>query len=305
MKKRIFIGGTGRSGTTILYDLLRTHKEIYAFPLEMRFIIDPDGILNLVDTLTYQYSIPQARESLYRFEKLMKEYLTKASYPPYIGFNFEKMFGKDFYYNQLTAFLSKLVIAEFYGSDYPIKTNCLSYQLSPIFRFLDKSKISKIFIRILKLERKHLWPHRKIKEGKFFENREELIKLCADFIDNLFFKVTYEHGKSIWCEKTPSNLLHLDFIYELYPDAFFIHIKRDPRGVIFSMKNQFWMSKNLEKLCLTMKQLYKKFFYLKKKINLQNYKYLEIKIEDLAKDYESNLEKITSFLEIDKEFVNP
>ena len=49
---RIFVTGTGRSGTWILYRALGCHEAIHILPREMRFIIDPDGLMDLVDALT-------------------------------------------------------------------------------------------------------------------------------------------------------------------------------------------------------------------------------------------------------------
>lgn len=47
----IFIGGTGRSGTTIVGQLLGHHPAIVAtLPKEVRFITDPGGLLALLDT---------------------------------------------------------------------------------------------------------------------------------------------------------------------------------------------------------------------------------------------------------------
>ena len=47
----IFIGGTGRSGTTILSKLLNQVDSVYTIPQEIRFITDPDGILSLKHAL--------------------------------------------------------------------------------------------------------------------------------------------------------------------------------------------------------------------------------------------------------------
>ena len=64
---RIFIGGTGRSGTSILLKLLDHYEHIYSLPTESKFIIDYKGLINLADALTINYFIPQARETVYEF----------------------------------------------------------------------------------------------------------------------------------------------------------------------------------------------------------------------------------------------
>lgn len=77
MVKQVFIGGTGRSGTIVIYNLLQSNKDIFAFEKEMRFIIDSNGLINLIDALFTNYSVTNSRDTLYYFEELMKKKFTK------------------------------------------------------------------------------------------------------------------------------------------------------------------------------------------------------------------------------------
>jgi hypothetical protein len=42
-------------------------------------------------------------------------------------------------------------------------------------------------------------------------------------------------GKARWGEKTPGNLFYVDIIHDMFPDARFIHLVRDPRAGVSSM----------------------------------------------------------------------
>lgn len=44
------------------------------------------------------------------------------------------------------------------------------------------------------------------------------------------------HGKHRWGEKTPGNLFYIDIIREMYPDARFLYVVRDPRAGVASMQ---------------------------------------------------------------------
>ena len=44
----IFVGGTGRSGTTIVAQILDAHPRMHMIPIEVRFIVDPGGLCDLV-----------------------------------------------------------------------------------------------------------------------------------------------------------------------------------------------------------------------------------------------------------------
>lgn len=58
----------------------------------------------------------------------------------------------------------------------------------------------------------------------------------AHFIE-LFFNCYLElRGKQRWADKTPQNVRYLDYIFRHFPHAKFIHVIRDGRNVICSMR---------------------------------------------------------------------
>lgn len=51
------------------------------------------------------------------------------------------------------------------------------------------------------------------------------------------FVLYAEHrGKSRWGDKRPSYAVHLDAVFAMHPDAQFVHIVRDPRAAVASMR---------------------------------------------------------------------
>jgi hypothetical protein len=74
--KRILIGGLGRSGTTITLNALYRHAEIYAVPIETKFLVEEDGFADLVSALTDRFSIGGATAACQRFEHLMRRQVT-------------------------------------------------------------------------------------------------------------------------------------------------------------------------------------------------------------------------------------
>lgn len=84
--KRVFIGGTGRSGTTILQHVLSFHEQLYTVPIETKFIVQSDGLYSLARHLTDDYSITDASIGLARFKTLMYDVITHTGANPYADF---------------------------------------------------------------------------------------------------------------------------------------------------------------------------------------------------------------------------
>ncbi|HUW84187.1 MAG TPA: sulfotransferase [Phycisphaerae bacterium] len=60
----------------------------------------------------------------------------------------------------------------------------------------------------------------------------------ANFIDLFFEAYAQRRGKTKWGEKSPPNVLRLPWIWQRFPNARFIHMVRDGRDVICSMRSQ-------------------------------------------------------------------
>ena len=77
----------------------------------------------------------------------------------------------------------------------------------------------------------------------FYErDQAEIERLAAespdvgDFLTALFDDHVRRQGKSRWAEKTPGNIVHAARLFQLWPDATLIHIVRDPRDVLASLR---------------------------------------------------------------------
>jgi hypothetical protein len=58
----------------------------------------------------------------------------------------------------------------------------------------------------------------------------------AEFIDRFFGAYCESRKKARWAEKTPRNVLHLDYIFEHFPKARFVHMIRDGRDTVCSLR---------------------------------------------------------------------
>ncbi|MBI2995142.1 MAG: sulfotransferase [Candidatus Melainabacteria bacterium] len=69
-----------------------------------------------------------------------------------------------------------------------------------------------------------------LEEFKTVSTRFDIFDLCATFL-------TLKENKIRWVEKTPFQIFNVPFILEIYPNAKFIEIYRDPRAVYHSWNN--------------------------------------------------------------------
>jgi hypothetical protein len=301
MIPRIFVGGTGRSGTWILYRTLGSHREIHTFPTELRFIVDPGGLVELVNRLTINFSPALARDALVRFDKLMREQLASFGMLPYAAIDLPNWLGGDYYWLRLDQFITAITALE-HKARYWTQEKEIEGTLKRVenkFRSITKY-IQKNGDRINPKKNMQL-----VKEARYYSIRAELVSLASLFVDDLLQNAAKNNKKNTWCEKTPQNLLHLDFIWELFPESYFIHIKRDPRGVVYSLSNQIWGPNTIVDACKFVDGVYSRWFDLKSVLDFENHRYFELKLEDLANTPSEMLEKLTTVGGFDNQFENP
>jgi len=78
---------------------------------------------------------------------------------------------------------------------------------------------------------------------RFFDLDEQTVERIVEqsgsaeeFLNGFMGEVAAKQGKARWVEKTPGNILHLKRIYEFWPSASVIHVIRDPRDVLASLR---------------------------------------------------------------------
>lgn len=64
-----------------------------------------------------------------------------------------------------------------------------------------------------------------------------LDKKVSEFIENLLKEPATNNNARIICEKTPSNIFHMNNLLKIHKAAKGIIVIRDPRGIVASMKN--------------------------------------------------------------------
>lgn len=68
-----------------------------------------------------------------------------------------------------------------------------------------------------------------------FCSHDDLDGHLRALVQNLFLPLADKHGRKYMSEKSPQNILALSELVELFPEAHFIHVIRDPRAIVSSM----------------------------------------------------------------------
>lgn len=69
-----------------------------------------------------------------------------------------------------------------------------------------------------------------------FCSYDDLDRHLSGLVQNLFLHLADRYGCRYMSEKSPMNILVLSELTELFPEAHFIHVIRDPRAIVSSMR---------------------------------------------------------------------
>lgn len=275
--KIIFIGGTGRCGTSISKELLAKHPQVATLPFEYRFIIDPDGIVDFYRSYTAAWSPYLADKRLKRLERLLN---TLAGEPPlhrlvgnllrrlnrdgeilsprrYHGWNLNAHLPNFKQYSQeLIAELS-----EFSFSACWVGTDSYSYR-------------PQVF---------HVGPR---SEG-------ELAPILGGFIQRVINDLLTKHGRKLYVEDNTWNVLFARELVQLVPQAKILHIYRDPRDVVASFIQQRWSPSDPRQAALWYKSLMTHWFTVRADLSPESY--YEYSLESLVNSTEQVVKEICRF----------
>ena len=304
--KKIFIGGTGRSGTTILSKHLGKHRNVVRIPGESRFIVDKDGVLDLYYSLSLNYSLDQGRIAIRRFKELIYS-MYNPSVPPYLFYGVLNQFGLEWVDSVLNDLIKNITDGSFVGWDYRTEfSDQTDLKCEIVYNKAFNSIVTKLPYRarryIAKL-RKNNRPKEEIYIPRYFSNgdKEVLLAYLKEFVEALFEVTLRRNGKKVWCEDTPANMMHLRFLSKLFPDAYFVHIVRNPIGVAFSMRKQIWAPYEWKDISNFLCNLYRVLIDNERWALENGIRYKRVHLEDLASDKEKFIE-LLDFLELEDDF---
>jgi hypothetical protein len=128
--------------------------------------------------------------------------------------------------------------------------------------------------------------------------QSEMDFAVARFIHTLFGPHKFRKGAQRWLEKSPENIRRIDYLFRLFPDAQFIHMIRDPRDTLASMKQQaathkpYWTKFTAE---ITAPE-WVKCIESGQRWQHRSEQYIEVRYENMVADPETQLLRVLEFL---------
>lgn len=279
----IFIGGTGRSGTSILGDYIGAHPKVLRLPYEIRIFTDRAGLVDLKSALTRNFSQQVARATVNDFISF-SDALTCAYTAPYLGYNIDKRMKADLG-KARSKFLNEILLGHFQGWDKELRDQLPIFQV-PARLALRLAQDALSRLPVLGASFKHkTWKtfvsYESLPVPKYFPAVEPLAAAIRAFISELFAPMLEITESQVWCDATPSNLAYVEDLLDIYPNAKFVHVVRHPVGVAQSMMERRWMPRDVDTVATSVYQSYARISDQIKTPKCQS-SVMTVKIEELS-----------------------
>jgi hypothetical protein len=196
----IFIGGTGRSGTTVLGDLLNEHSLVCTSnPTEIKFLANRGGFLDVIFGSMNSQLENREKISIFHYrtyrQRAQKDLLQR--------------------HERFDEFVNK-IWEKWWEIDAPAPHG------PGLHAGIDKKDLQRLLSNYSKnIKRNPIQQARKFMES--------FINVQKD-----------RKAEKYWAETTPMNISYSHRLIKLFPEAKFIVIRRDPRDVIASLLTKDW-----------------------------------------------------------------
>ena len=196
----VFVGGTGRSGTTVMGDLLGMHPQIRtSTPIEIKFLSNRSGLIDVVFGREDAILRSSGKISFIHFRTYRKRKKREKERLGLIWSEFEDQIWNKWWDIDAPPPHGRGLIS---GISRP-----------------NLEKLMSDLRRDLKINR--VWAARRFMK-RFIALQYEV------------------GSENYWVETTPMNIPTADKLLKLFPDALFITMVRDPRDVIASLLTKNW-----------------------------------------------------------------
>jgi len=271
----ICVAGFGYSGSGAIIDLLKEFDQNYVFGKEFRLIKDPDGIMDLENSLIQNWQELKSDIAIRRFKDLIKIIGRKQKLFSKIGFNFNEDYNKKFFHC-CEKYIDELVDIEWNG-DWPYHLHDLNWFKLFVYRIKRKFSISP-----------------DLNDRMYFSSPgNRFYQITRSFLNELFLNIIdlEKHNTIVLDQALPPY--NPEKYLRYFDSVKVIVVDRDPRDVYLELSNySSYPTDPVEDFI--------KYFKAQRDavINNKSDQILRINFENLVFKYEEELERIYSFLNL-------
>lgn len=275
------IGGSGRSGSTVLGRIFAGHPDLTDLP-ESRFLIDPDGLVEFYASLGQTWSPYIMDLRIRRLEALLRVCgRKKTALKP------------------LVRLLKRLGLES--ASPRRLRPGYLGTEMGKIIPEYDQM-VDELIAQLTTFAYRGAWVGMTAFQDRSIrfcgpEEKEKIRHSIAQFYNGIFMRRRQEVGGVKFFEKNTFSILFFDQIREILSDVRLVHIYRDPRDVVSSYVKQEWSPKNVHDAALWYKGIMAQWKRVKARV--PDSSYIEVGLEALVADPKTELQRICDFWEID------
>ena len=275
----VFIGGTGRSGTSITREMLGLAKGVATLPFEHRMLIDPDGPIDFLQLLSSYQDPFKIDVSLKRVFAHLRA-LDRNNYFLSVADGLVRATGLK----RSTITLSKY-------SGWRLSNTFRNYRdaVDQFERELEKSKYIASWVGS---------PSYKIKSEMRYisvEERSEFILALRNFYHSVVGAYLADKGKDTFVEDSTWNLNSAPSLLEVFPTSKLVHVFRDPRDVVASFTTQRWMPSDIRLAVKIYKNIINDIVAKTSKAP----QFYPLKLENLIRNKKTEVASLCDFLEIE------
>lgn len=271
----LFIGGTGRSGTTIVTKMIAAHPKVCTTP-ESRFQVDPDGVYDVIRS-SFSGSLYIDNTKIKRLFTLLDKVVNES---------------------KLESTYSKVELK--YLSSLPIKLGT-SYASSNLLSFSPNlpKLVGKLKEDLIDFEFDMTWVgQERFGKKKMFcpvEN-EQFITAIRNFLSDFTADTCKHQNAAFLLDSNTWNILFLDELIKIHSDFKIVNVYRDPFQVVNSFLSQSWMPSDVEQSSEILVRLSNQ---IKKNNERFGDKILNVKFENFADNPELEMQRIYRFYNLD------
>jgi hypothetical protein len=272
------IGGSGRSGTTILAKIFKNHSKVIVAP-EWRFLIDPDGILDFIYNCN--------RWSPYHVDMRLKRLKILLSSVADVSILQKILNKKQFRY--FVKIVNRKILPKYNAISARSFSPNYTEIVERLFKGLSENHFSGYWVGMPFLAKTELY-------YTGMPIKEDIVDIFRRFVYSIIEDVKQAHSATYYVEKNTWNILWYDEILQLLPHSKLVHIYRDPRDVVASYCKQTWMPSSAKDSAQVLKNIMDRWEIVK--IRVPRESYLEISLEQLVLEPEMVLKEVCSFWKI-------